>query len=224
MHIYDPIIGSSITQAVSTLIELATRDEAPWTMTFNGIVVTAQPGDAPQTLVAAWEADQARHAAAYAASPEAQAARLDAATRDAQRRAALAEALVDAPAVLSLRDPEGWQQAIAANQDAYGAAVLTYAARWARLMEGALAHGTPLEACAEALSHLADEEGVTGFMVGCAVSILAQTWAYGEALRRWHNLATQVRDEGVRANATGGVLNPAILVLGPPDATAEEAT
>jgi len=39
-------------------------------------------------------------------------------------------------------------------------------------------------------------------------------WAHGEALRLWHNLKYQLRDEGEKANETGGVLNPALLNLG----------
>lgn len=57
-------------------------------------------------------------------------------------------------------------------------------------------------------------EGITGFMYGCAVSALAHFWAHGEALRRWHNLDTQIGTEGEKANESGGVLNPALLNIG----------
>jgi deoxyribonuclease V len=49
---------------------------------------------------------------------------------------------------------------------------------------------------------------------GCAMSILSQVWVHGEQLRRWHNLKTQIRNEGEKANESGGVLNPALLSLG----------
>lgn len=39
---------------------------------------------------------------------------------------------------------------------------------------------------ANRLSHEADVEGITGFMYGCAVSILSQYWKYGEELRKWN--------------------------------------
>jgi hypothetical protein len=39
-------------------------------------------------------------------------------------------------------------------------------------------------------------------------------WKHGEALRLWHNLKTQIRDEGEKANESGGVLNPACLSIG----------
>jgi hypothetical protein len=41
--------------------------------------------------------------------------------------------------------------------------------------------------------------------------VLASCWEHGEELRRWHNLKTQIRDEGEKANESGGVLNPALL-------------
>ena len=64
---------------------------------------------------------------------------------------------------------------------------------------------------AKQTSHDADLEGITGFMYGCAVSILSKCWKHGEDLRRWHNLDTQIGNEGEKANESGGVLNPALL-------------
>ena len=51
-------------------------------------------------------------------------------------------------------------------------------------------------------------------MYGWAVAQIARVWAHGEALRRWHNLDTQIGNEGERANASGGTLNPALLNVG----------
>ena len=50
-------------------------------------------------------------------------------------------------------------------------------------------------------------------MYGCAVSMLAYYWKYGEQLRCWHNLKTQIENEGERANKSGGVLNPALYTV-----------
>ena len=108
-----------------------------------------------------------------------------------------------------------WQKGLDNNKDAYGAAVYQYAQKWAELMEDELGAGRKLEDIAEDTSRAADMGiGITGFMYGCAVSILSKVWAHGEQLRQWHNLKTQIRDEGVRANASGGVLNPAVLNIG----------
>lgn len=118
------------------------------------------------------------------------------------------------PTVPTWSDPDGWARMCAANPDGYGGAVMSYAERWARLMEGEMSRGVGIKDCADRLSHLADVEGITGFMYGRAVSTLAACWIHGDALRRWHNKDVQVGDEGDKANDTGGVLNPALLSLG----------
>ena len=56
---------------------------------------------------------------------------------------------------------------------------------------------------ADKLSHEADTEGITGYMYGCAVSILSQCWKYGEYLRKWHNKEYNYDGDGV--------VNPAIF-------------
>ena len=111
-------------------------------------------------------------------------------------------------------DEAGWQRGLAKNKDAYGFACYRYASRWANFMERELANGKPLAEIAQATSHEADDEGITGYMYGVAVSLLAHCWKHGEELRRWHNLKTQIGNEGEQANASGGVLNPAIINLG----------
>lgn len=121
--------------------------------------------------------------------------------------------LADAPAI-ELADEAGWQKFKDVNTDGYGGAVVTYSERWARLMQVEMANGKKLEDVADAASHEADLEGITGFMYGCAVSTLAACWKYGDQLRRWHNLKTQLGNEGEKANESGGVLNPALLSIG----------
>ena len=121
--------------------------------------------------------------------------------------------LVNAPAI-ELTDEAGWQKFKTVNSDGYGGAVVTYSERWARLMQVEMANGKNLEDVADATSQEADLEGITGFMYGCAVSTLAACWKYGDQLRRWHNLKTQLGNEGEKANESGGVLNPALLSIG----------
>jgi hypothetical protein len=108
----------------------------------------------------------------------------------------------------------GYRDYVEKNGDSYGSGVIRFEERWAKLMEQAIASGEKLEDVADAMSHEADTEGITGFMFGCAVQGLAFFWEHGEALRRWHNLKVQIGDEGERANTDGGVLNPAVLIVG----------
>lgn len=109
-------------------------------------------------------------------------------------------------------DPDGWAACVKLNSsDAYSYECCRYAAAWASLMESA---GPFTPESAEECASKADTGGITGFMYGAAVAMLAKFWAHGDKLRRWHNGETQIGDEGDRANETGGVLNPALLSVG----------
>ena len=103
------------------------------------------------------------------------------------------------------------------NQDPYGMAVYRYASEWATLMEKRITETEgvlTIEDIAKPCSREADTEGITGFMYGCAVSMLADIWVFGDELRRWHNLDTQIGNEGEIANEKGTTLNPALLRIG----------
>ena len=119
---------------------------------------------------------------------------------------------------MRLKDQPTFEAAVLSNIDTgYGAAALLYAALWAGEMERELASGAALEAVADDCSHRADDQlgsyGVTEFQHGCAVGLLSAAWEHGEQLRRWHNLKTQIHDEGEKANESGAVLNPALVTL-----------
>ncbi len=112
---------------------------------------------------------------------------------------------------MQFKNEAAWKEGFEKNTDSYGRGVYTYAKLWANMMEKAMEDGDKLEDVAHDLSNEADIEGITGFMYGCAVSILSDVWKYGEQLRIWHNLKTQFHKEGEEANKKGSVLNPALL-------------
>lgn len=114
---------------------------------------------------------------------------------------------MDTP-TLELIDEAGWQTCKDNNQDPYGNAVVTYAERWARLMQIEMAKGKKLEDIAKPMSYEADLEGITGFQYSYAVQVLAKCWKHGKQLRRWHNLETQLENEGEMANESGVCLIP----------------
>ena len=102
---------------------------------------------------------------------------------------------------------EDYKIALENNRNEYGSAVFRYAERWAELMEQDIDATNIYYAIsnAEKRSHEADTEGISGFMYGCAVSILSYVWEYGEPLRQWHN--------GKYGHYGDGVVNPAILTI-----------
>ena len=100
---------------------------------------------------------------------------------------------------------EEYQKYVEINsRDGYSLGMVKFTERWADLMEKRLSTGDELKDIAEAMSSKADTEGITVFMYGCAVSALSHFWVHGESLRRWHNLNTQLRDEGQKANEKSG--------------------
>lgn len=106
-----------------------------------------------------------------------------------------------------------YEQYKAKNTDPYGGRVVSYGEDWANMMEARMASGEKIADIAEPTSRDADTDGITGFMYGCAVQALAHFWEHGDELRRWHNIKTQIGNEGEKANASGGTLNPALLTV-----------
>lgn len=124
---------------------------------------------------------------------------------DAKRNAT--EAKLDNAPEMEITDEVIWQDYKSKNYDGYGGGVISYAERWARLMQVEIAAGKKLEDVADATSHEADTDGITGFMYGAAVHNLATSWKHGDQLRKWHN-----KQHGVSENIEGTV-NPAILTV-----------
>lgn len=106
---------------------------------------------------------------------------------------------------MKVKDHKLYKDWKAKNSDPYGACTFRYAEKWADLMEKEIQKGTNVKDMADRLSHEADTEGITGFMYGCAVSILSQCWEYGEELRKWHNKEYGYEGEGT--------VNPAMITI-----------
>lgn len=228
--------GANITGTINEATSVALALDSLIEFEFNGVVVSVRGDSDAQLIYRDWHralngytdekvgpypnrllsVEELIHDAAVEAEHELERqARQREADKARQRHSWILDgALLMAPKSLTLRDEEGWKKSVEANKDGYGAAVIRYAEKWARLMEGRMEHGDTLENCADEASSIADDEGITGFMYGCAVSILSQCWIHGEQLRLWHNLKTQIGTEGEKANASGGVLNPALLSIG----------
>ncbi|HEU4345753.1 MAG TPA: hypothetical protein VFU31_29745 [Candidatus Binatia bacterium] len=212
MRTYETLGGQNITDAAAEMVKLAKLHGEPIKAVFNGIHLVAYASQHPDEIVTDyWDQSNSRREE-WIASPEGQ---------ESERRRAEGQKIADqakAEGILpfDVANQPDWDEAVKVNTDDYGSCGIRYAARWANYMEREMASGHALEDIAKRTSDEADKEGITGFMYGCAVSILSQVWKHGEALRRWHNLDTQIGDEGEKANETGGVLNPALLNIGAP--------
>jgi hypothetical protein len=112
---------------------------------------------------------------------------------------------------MKIKNVELWEEYKKNNSEGYGKAIIDFAERWANLMEKEIEKGLLVDEMANRTSHEADTEGITGFMYGAAVQTLSGVWHWGEQLRHWHNLDTQIGNKGEKANKEGKVLNPALL-------------
>jgi hypothetical protein len=206
--------GTDISRACAALVGAANAAGCRVRGKFNGIEIVAQPNTSTADGLVAWyQGESRRRAEEYRKTPE-YAAQLAAREKRARDdRNAFAAAMDGAPP-MEFRNEADWNEAKANNQDGYGAAVYRYAENWARIMQKRIAAGETVAEAAGASQYIADPEGITGFMYGCAVQALAHCWIHGEELRRWHNLGTQIGTEGEKANESGGVLNPAVLGIG----------
>lgn len=211
---YVPTIGDNIEHACREMVDLANSIGTTVVAKFNNQILRATKDSDPAAMVAEYHAESDRRRQEYLRSDAYREAKRIAGEQQRERDRALAEALADNAATFTIIDQDKWSAGVEKNADEYGAGIYRYAEKWARVMESRIARGETVEACATDASRIADDEGITGFMYGCAVSILAQCWLHGEALRKWHNRDVQVGAEGDRANESGGVLNPALLVVG----------
>lgn len=113
--------------------------------------------------------------------------------------------LANAPR-MELADKAAWQQAVNANTDPHSRYIITFAERWARLMQAEVNTGRKLEDIASSALYEADTEGLTASMYGSALRTLVTSWEHGEQLRQWHN-------KRASSNNARGVVNPAIITV-----------
>ena len=211
MRTYVPGAGDTIQHTAARMAYEANEYNREVTAKFNDMDLFAKPGDNPKEIVRKYEEECQEAARKFRESPAGKEAQRQQDEHD--KEAAKAEA----EGILSYSRKDGmateYQEYVAKNTDGYGACTVRYGARWANLMETLMNAGATLADIAKKAGHEANREGITGFMYGCAVQELSRFWIHGEELRRWHNLDTQVRGEGVKANESGAVLNPALMTF-----------
>jgi hypothetical protein len=229
--------GSKITSTISKAIDEAKKHGEQVGFDFNGVDVVVDSLSDPKLIYRDWmrglngylgknptvgpypkpelSAEEIASDAAIEAEHQKRRAEQQAKyDKQAKEKTLALQVALENAGPLELSDAESWQKAVDVNVDGYGGRVVRYAEEWGRLMQVRIEGGETVAECAEELSRLADDDGITGFMYGCAVQMLAKCWKHGEALRRWHNKEAQIGTEGDKANETGGVLNPALLSLG----------
>ena len=209
------LICQTVNKTAKRMVALANKTKKPVKVEFNNIELTANPGDKPDSIVRYYIIEWNRLYEECVNSPEYKEGQRKAEEAQRNRDLMLKNALAAAPEKMTYSNEEYWNKKVAANAlEPYGSEIFRFAEQWARLMEGRIANGDTLEACAGETFHLIlmTIENLTGFAYGRIVSILSQTWIHGEQLRCWYNLEIQMKNEGEKANKNSGVLNPALLL------------
>ena len=219
MAYINPRPGDNISNVIKEMVDRANTYGIRVTCVFNEAQFTVEPGMIAETAYQLWEAEMDRQGRRWSKSMKAEVSRHESKVREERDvirgqnvRAILEHEKIQVP----WYKRSAFNKAVRINSaDGYSAAAINYAIAWAVAMQQALRKGKKIADIAEELSREVDYEGITGFMYGCAVSFLAKFWKHGEELRRWHNLDTQLGNEGKDANKKkGSVLNPALLVIG----------
>ena len=84
------------------------------------------------------------------------------------------------------------------TQDGRNNAVISYAERWADMMEKEIGNGVSVSKAAAKTRFEANKENLSWFMYGNAVRVLVNFWDHGEELRQWQqqsNRPQQVQQE-----------------------------
>lgn len=215
----NPRSGDNITNVIAKMIDRANTFNIRVTCVFNEAQFTVEPGMDADIAYGLWQTEMERQGQEWQKSMKAEVSRRESKAReerDVVRGQSVRAMLEHEKIQVPWYKRSAFNKAVRMNSaDGYSAAAVNYAIAWAVAMQQAMRKGKKIADVAEKLSHEVDYEGITGFMYGWAVSFLAKFWKYGEELRRWHNLDTQLGDEGELANKKkGAVLNPALLSIG----------
>ena len=110
---------------------------------------------------------------------------------------------------MSIIDQAKWDSWVEANQDPYGKCCVDVARRVMEILDEGNEFDTH-KIITQADDDIEDG-GITGFMAGAVASMVSQCHSRGEEFRRAWNIDNQIGNEGDKANAGSGVLNPALL-------------
>lgn len=100
------------------------------------------------------------------------------------------------------------------NAESYSYDIISYAEKWADLMEEAFAKGFLIQDFAMKTSLEAAEtvqNGLTFMMNVMAARILVKHWIHGDLFLEWYNTHWQLKNEGQNLTKKGQLINPAVM-------------
>ena len=124
-------------------------------------------------------------------------------TKAKARRDRVEARMSNAP-TMEFSEEKSWLAAKAENGNgSYGAGILSYAERWARMMQLEMSEGKMLEEVWRSTSFEANLEGMSGATQAAATHLLTLFWVHGAELRRLHNVH-------YGSDSTEGTVNPTV--------------
>ncbi len=105
-----------------------------------------------------------------------------------------------------------WQKYVEANKDDYGKCCVDVARQVMVILDEESGKFNCHKVICRADNDI-NAGGITGFMVSCVAAIVSEAHSRGEEFRLKWNIDMQIHDEGEKANASGGTLNPALLSI-----------
>ena len=117
---------------------------------------------------------------------------------------------------MPITNEAGWKQCEDSNKDGYGGACVDVAREVMHLLDERPGPFDPNDIISEADDALGTG-GITGFMAGCEAQMVAVYHSRGEEFRRAWNRKYQTPEQAEQSDASGGIVNPAILTLTIPD-------
>ena len=95
-------------------------------------------------------------------------------------------------------DKNAWDEFVRGCYNDFGCyIVVSFAKKWAELMEAEITAGKDIKDVAQETAYKADDDGVTGFQFSTAVIVLSNYWVHGEQLRQWYNNKHGYSGDGV---------------------------
>lgn len=196
--------GDEVNSTIKVAIAKATQIEDVVQFEFNSVMVRVDAGSDPKLVYRDWErslrgctgkvigpaykqelstAEKQHDAAVRATNAAQQKEQFDEMKdKDAARREKV-DALIDDQEI-QLVDAKGWEETRLANQDGYGGAAFRYADRFGRVMQVEIAKGMTVKDAVAKWEFECDDDGLTGFQQGCAMSLLRQCWKHGKELAK----------------------------------------
>ena len=132
---YEPLCGDTISNACGEAVRLAVHAHTEVEFNFNDTKLIATPNTDPEELCKQYTQECNRRREEYFNSQESKDIVAKYEREEAERRAVAKMRFAAAQDTFELKDSESWQKAVDVNKDEYGADVIDFASKWARLME-----------------------------------------------------------------------------------------